>query len=59
MMVEESESDGIRIGVEKSRSDFWTPKSKDRKAEGFWSNFADATLVCKTKSENSNWGKGR
>ena len=57
MMAEECESAGIRICVEKSRGDFRTPKRKDRNAEGFWGNFADATLVCKTKSEHSNWGK--
>ena len=57
MMAEESESAGIRIGVEKSRSDFRTLKSKDRNAEGFWGNFSDAMLVCKTKSEHSNWGE--
>ena len=57
MMAEESEGAGIRTGVEKSRSDFRTEESKDKNAEGFWGNFADATLVCKTKSEHSNSGK--
>ena len=56
-MAEESDGAGIRIGVEKSRSDFRTQKSKDKNAEVFWGNFADATLVCKTKSEHSNCGK--
>ena len=59
MMAEESEGAGIRIGVEKIRSDFQTQKSKDRNVEVFWGNFADATLVCKTKSEHSNCGKSK
>ena len=57
MMAEESESAGIKIGVEKSSSNLRTPKSKNRNAEGFWGNFTNAILVCKTKSEHSNWGK--
>ena len=57
MMAEESEGAGIRIGVEKSRSDFRTQKSKDRNVAVFWGNFADATLVGKTKLEHSNCGK--
>ena len=44
MMAEESEHAGIRVFLERSRNNFRTSKSKDRNAEGFWGNFADATL---------------